>query len=78
LKLLGRNEGDSENEIKIVKAYNRNINMNFRLANCAKICLKNSSAQSKTNIGSTFEKDIEEADPRKTYKYLAVEKHHDF
>ena len=30
LKLLGRSEGDLENEIKIVKAINRNINRDFR------------------------------------------------
>jgi hypothetical protein len=63
--------------MKIVKAINSNINGNFRLAKCAKICLKMSRVQSKTNIGSTFEKVIEELDPRKTYKYLAIEKSHD-
>jgi len=35
-----------------------------------------SRVQSKTNIGSTFEKVIEELDPRKTYMYLAIEKSH--
>jgi hypothetical protein len=77
LKLRGRSEGNLENGIKIVKAINRNINRNFRLAKCAKLCLNNSRVQSKTNIGSTFEKVIEELGPRKTYKYLAVEKSHD-
>ena len=31
LKLLGRSEDDLENEIKIVKAISKDINMNFRL-----------------------------------------------
>jgi hypothetical protein len=59
LKLLGRSEGVLGNEIKIVKAINRNIKMNFKLANFAKICLKKSRVQSKTNRGITFEKGIE-------------------
>jgi hypothetical protein len=42
LKLLGRSEDDLENKMKIEKAINRNINRNFRLAKCAKICLKRS------------------------------------
>ena len=40
LKLLGRSEDDLENEIIIVKAINKDVNMNFGLEKCAKICLK--------------------------------------
>jgi hypothetical protein len=40
LKLLGINEDDLENEIKIVKAITKVINMNFGLGNCARLCLK--------------------------------------
>jgi len=35
-KLLGRSEDDLENEIKIVKAIIKDINMNFGLEKCAK------------------------------------------
>ena len=45
-----------------------------------KVCknvFKKSRVQSKTNIGGTFEKVIEELGPRKTYKYLAIEMSHD-
>jgi len=38
LKLLSRSEDDLENEIKIVKAISTDINMNFGLENCARIC----------------------------------------
>ena len=65
LKLLGRNENDLKNEIKIVQTISKDINMNFDLEKCAKICLKRSSVQSKMHIGSTFENDIKELDPRK-------------
>jgi hypothetical protein len=40
LKLLSRSEDDLENEIKIVKAISKDINMNFVLEKCARICLK--------------------------------------
>ena len=40
LKLLGRNENDLENEIKIVQTISKDINMNFGLEKCARICLK--------------------------------------
>ena len=34
---------------------------------------KKGSVQSKMHIGSTFENDIKELDPRKAYKYLGIE-----
>jgi hypothetical protein len=37
LKLLVRNEDEVENEIKIVKTINTEVNMNFVLKNCANI-----------------------------------------
>jgi len=47
LKLLGRNENDLENEMKIVQTIIKDINMKFGLENCARICLKRGSVQSK-------------------------------
>ena len=35
------------------------------IENCARICLKRGSVQSKMHVGSTFENDIKELDPRK-------------
>jgi len=72
LKLIGRSEDDLENEIKIVKAISKDINMNFRLEKCAKICLKKGRVPSTTCIGSTFEKDIKELDLRKANKHRTV------
>jgi len=39
LKELGRNENNLENSIKIVKAITEDINMNFGLEKCARICI---------------------------------------
>ena len=44
LKLLGRSKDELKNEIIIVKAINKDVNMNFGLENCAKICLKKGRA----------------------------------
>jgi hypothetical protein len=71
LKLLVRSEDDLENGIKIVKAVRKYVNMNFGLENCARICLKNGTAQSKLYIGRIFEKDIKELDLREAYMYVA-------
>jgi len=60
LKLLGRNENDLKNEIKIVQTINKDINMNFGLEKCARVCLKRGRVQSKMHIGSTFKNDIKE------------------
>ena len=73
LKLLGRNENELKNEMKIVQTISKDINMNFGLQKCARICLKRGSFQSKMYVGSTFENDIKELDPRKAYKYLGME-----
>jgi len=73
LKLLGRNKNDLKNGMKIVQTINKDINMNFGLEKCARICLKRGSVQSKMHVGSTFENNIKELDLRKTYKYLGIE-----
>jgi hypothetical protein len=50
LKLLSRSEDDWENEIKIMKAISKDINMNFGLEKCARTCLKNGRVQNKMYI----------------------------
>ena len=77
LKLLGRNENDLKNELKIVQTISKDINMNFGLEKCVRICLKRGSAQSKMHVGSTFENEIKELDPRKAYKHLGIEESFD-
>ena len=66
-----------KNEMKIVQTISKDINMNFGLEKCARICLKRGRVQSKMNIGRTFENDIQELDPRKAYKYLVIEESFD-
>ena len=64
LKLLGRNENDLENEMKIVQTISKGINMKFASEKCARICLKRGGVQSKISVGSIFENDIKELDQR--------------
>ena len=77
LKMLGRNENDLKNEINFVHTISKDINMNSGLEKCARICLKRGRVQSKMHLGSTFENDIKELDPRKAYKYLGIEESFD-
>jgi len=78
LKLVvHRNEDNLENEIKFVKTISKDINMNFGLGECARICLKKvGSKVIYIYIGSIFEKGIQELDPRESYKYLGIEESH--
>jgi ABC-type lipoprotein release transport system permease subunit len=77
LKLLGRNENDLQNEIKLCKQLAKDINMNFGLEKYARVCLKRGRVQNKMHIGSTFENDIKEMDPREAYMYLDIEESYD-
>ena len=77
LKLPGRNENDLNNEMKIVQTVSKDMNMNFGLEKCARICLKRGSVQSKMHVGSMFENNIKELDLRKAYKYLGIEESFD-
>ena len=52
--------------IIIVRAISKDINMNFGLEKCGRICLKEGKVQSKIYIGRTFEKDIKELRPEKS------------
>ena len=47
LKPLGRNENDLKNEIKIVHTISKDLNMNFGLEKCARICLKRGRSKAK-------------------------------
>ena len=77
LKLLGRNENELKNEMKIVQTISKDMNMNFGLEKCARICLKRGSVQSRLHVGSTYDNDIIELDPRKAYKYLGIQESFD-
>jgi hypothetical protein len=77
LKLLRRDENDLQNELKIAQTISKDINMNFGLEKCARMCLRRGRVQSKVQIGNTLENDIKELDPRKAYKYLGIEENFD-
>ena len=47
LKVLGRNENDLKSEIKIMQTISKDINMNFGLEKCARICLKEVGSKAK-------------------------------
>jgi len=59
-----------------VQTISKDINMNFSLEKCARICLKRGRVQRKMHIGSTFE-NVKELDLRKAYKYVGIEESFD-
>jgi len=63
--------------MKIVQTISKDLNMNFGLEKCGRICLKRGRIQSKMHIGSTFENDFKKLDPRKAYKYIGIEESFD-
>jgi len=73
LKLLGRNENDLKNEMEIVPTISKDINKNFDLEKCARLCLKRRIIQNKMYIGNTFENNIKELEPRNAYKHFGIE-----
>jgi hypothetical protein len=75
-KLLGRNEDGLENEIKVVKVINTDINMKFGIEKCARVCLKKVCSKA-IYIVIPFVKDIKKLDPKESYKYLGIEENHD-
>ena len=66
-----------ENEIKILQTIREDININFGLEKRGRIYLKRGRFQSKMRIGSIFENDIKELEPRKAYKYLGIDESFD-
>ena len=60
-----------------MQTISKDINMNFGLEKCARICLKRGRVQSNVHIGSTFENDIKELDLRKAYKSSGIEQSFD-
>jgi hypothetical protein len=60
-----------------VKAISKDINTNFGLEKCARICHKKGRVQSKLHIGSTHLRILKELDLREAYKYLGIEESHD-
>jgi len=63
--------------MKIVQKISKDMNINFGLEKCARICLKRGRVQSKMHVGITFDNDIKELDPRKIYKCLGIEESFD-
>ena len=66
LKLLGRNENELKNEMKIVQTVSKDISKKFGLEKCARMCLKEVVSKAKCKL---------EAHLRTTLKNWNREKH---
>ena len=63
--------------MKIVKAVSKDINVNFGLEKCARICLKKVGSKAKYIQKAHFRRTFKELDPREVCNYLGIEDSHD-
>jgi hypothetical protein len=73
LKLIAKSEEKLQREIQTVKTFSDYIHMEFGLEKCAKITLKRGKLISSQNLVTDNNRDIQELEQGKTYKYLGIE-----
>jgi hypothetical protein len=74
LKLIAKSEEDIQRQIQIVKRFSDDIRMEFGLEKCAKVTLKRGKLISSQNLVTDNNREIQELEKGKTYKYLGIEK----
>ena len=73
LKLYSKNDQEQVGELKIVKQFSDDIDMEFGLRKCAKASFKKGKLTSTGNIITDEYTVIEELNQEGTYKYLGVD-----
>ena len=73
LKLIVKSEEEFQKQIQTVKTFSDDINMEFGLEKCAKITFKRGKLTHFQNLVIDTNKDIQELEQGKTYKYLGIE-----
>ena len=72
LKLIAKSEEELQKLIKTVKIFSDDINIEFGLAKCAKITFKRDKLTNSQNLVIDTNREIQELEHRKTYKYLGI------
>ena len=70
LKLIAKSEEELQKQIKTVKTFSDNINMEFGLEKCAKITFKRGKLTHLQNLVIDTNRKIQELEQGKTYKYV--------
>ena len=73
LKLIAKSEEELQKQIQTVKTFSDDIHMEFGLEKCAKIAFKRGKLVHLQNLVIDINREIEELEQGKTYKYLRIE-----
>ena len=74
LKLITKSEEEIQQQIQTVKIFSDDIHMEFGLEKCAKIMFKRGKLTNSQNLVIDTNREIQELEQGKTYKYLGTEK----
>jgi len=73
LKLIAASDEEFQKQIQTVKTFSDDIRMEFGLENCAKIAFKRGKLVHWQNLVININREIQELEQYKTYKYLGIE-----
>jgi hypothetical protein len=73
LKLIAKSEEELRKQMQTVKTFSDDIHMDFGLEKCAKITFKRGKLIQSKNLVIDFNREIQELEQGKTYKYLGTE-----
>jgi hypothetical protein len=73
LKLIAKSEEELRKQIQTVKTFSDDIRMDFGLEKCAKITFKKGKLIHSQNLVIDINREIQELEQEKTYKYLGIE-----
>ena len=73
LKLIAKSEEELRKQIQKVKTFNDDIHMDFGLEKCAKISFKEGKLIHSQNLMININREIQELEQGKMYKYLGIE-----
>jgi hypothetical protein len=73
LKLIAKSEEELQKQILTVKTFSDDIHMDFGLEKCAKITFKKGKLIHSQNLVIDMNREIQELEQGKTYKYLGIE-----
>jgi hypothetical protein len=73
LKLIAKSEEELQRQIQTVKIFSEDIHMEFGLEKCVKITYKRGKLIHSQNLVIDINREIQELEQGKTYKYLGIE-----
>ena len=72
LKLIAKSEEELQKQVQTVKNFSDDIHMEFGLEKCVKITFKRGKVTNSQNLVTDTNREIQELEQGKTYKYLGI------